>query len=80
MEEYIMTLPRFPDNMLPSVPSWFEKFFEGDWMDWNTRNFAGAGSTLPAVNIKENGNNFVIDIAAPGLKKDGFKNSYDNGR
>lgn len=75
-----MTLARLSDSMFPSVPSFFEKFFEGDMMDWNTRNFAGTNSTLPAVNVTENENEFKIDVAAPGLKKNDFNLNYDNGR
>jgi HSP20 family protein len=75
-----MTLAKLSDSIFPSVPSLFERFFEGDMMDWNTRNFAAANTTLPAVNIKENDNEFMIDVAAPGLKKGDFKLNYDNGR
>ncbi|MBN2482158.1 MAG: Hsp20/alpha crystallin family protein, partial [Bacteroidales bacterium] len=64
----------------PSVPSFLDRFFEGDVMDWNTWNFAGNNSTLPAVNVKESDNEFMIDVAAPGLKKGDFKVNYENGR
>ncbi len=69
-----MTLARLSDKLFPSF---FDKFFEGDLMNWN---YAGEDSTLPAVNIKENENEFLIDVAAPGMKKEDFKVSYDNGR
>lgn len=79
-----MTLARLsPDNYrgwFPTVPSLFDRFFEGDLMDWNSLNFSGNNSTLPAVNVKENENEYLIDVAAPGLKKDDFKLSYDNGK
>ena len=39
-------------------PRWFEKEFE---------------QTLPAVNIKENGKQFNIEVAAPGFNKNDFK-------
>ena len=32
----------------------------------------GADYTVPAVNIKENENNFTIEVAAPGLNKEDF--------
>jgi len=38
-------------------------------------NFRG---TLPAVNIKENDNDFTIDIAAPGFEKKDFKIDLNN--
>ena len=75
-----MTLAKLSDNWYPSVPSFVERFFGGDLMDWNRFNFAGANSTLPAINVKENENEFQIDVAAPGLKKNDFKLNYENGR
>ena len=75
-----MTLARLSDNVFPSFPSFFNKFIEGDMMDWSNSNFAGTNSTLPAVNIKENENEFEIEVAAPGLKKSDFKVNFDNGR
>ena len=75
-----MTLARLTNNWLPSVPSMFDRMFEGDMMDWNTWNFAGTNSTMPAVNVKENDNEFSIEVAAPGLSKKDFHVNYENGR
>lgn len=76
-----MSLVKSSSNkMFPSVPSFLDRFFEGDLMDWNFSNFAGSNSTLPAVNVKENDNEFQIEVAAPGMKRDDFKVNYDNGR
>lgn len=75
-----MTLARLSDNVFPSFPSFFNKFLEGDMMDWSNSNFAGNNSTLPAVNVRENQNEFIIEVAAPGMKKDDFKLDFDNGR
>lgn len=80
MEEFTMTLARLSNNWIPSVPSFLDRFFEGDVMDWNTWNFAGSNSTLPAVNVKENDNEYLIEVAAPGLKKNDFSLHYENGR
>lgn len=79
MEDLIMTLARLSNDWFPSFPSLMEKLFDGEMMDWNTRNYAGSNSTLPAVNIKENDDEYQIEVAAPGLKKDDFKLNYDNG-
>lgn len=49
-------------------------------MDWNNGNFAGNNSSLPAVNVKETEDEYQIEVAAPGLKKEDFKLSYENGR
>jgi HSP20 family protein len=75
-----MTLARLSNNWAPSFPSLLDRFFEGDVMDWNNSNYAGSNSTLPAVNIKEDANDYQIELAAPGMKKDDFKLNYENGR
>jgi len=77
MEGLAMTLARFSDNVFPSL---LNRLFEGDMMDWSTTNFAGTNSTLPAVNIKETDHDFLIEVAAPGMKKEDFRINYDNGR
>jgi len=75
-----MTIARLSDNLYPSFPSLFNKFFEGDMMDWSRSNFADTNTTLPAVNIRENDDEFMIEVAAPGMKKEQIKVDYDNGR
>jgi HSP20 family protein len=80
MEDLTMTLAKFSNNWFPSTPSLFDGFFDGEMMDWNRRNFSSTNSTLPAVNVKENTNAFMIEVAAPGMKKDNFRVDYENGR
>jgi len=75
-----MTLAKLSNNWVPSFPSLVDRFFDGDLMDWNSSNFAGEQSTLPAVNVKENDNEFQIEVAAPGLKKEDFQLHLENGR
>lgn len=79
MEGITMTLARLSNNALSSFPSLFNRFFEGEWTDWSNSNFSSTNTSLPAVNIKEDNDNFLIDMAAPGMKKDDFKINYDNG-
>jgi HSP20 family protein len=80
MEGLAMTIAKLSDNLYPSFPSFFNRFFEGDLMDWNRSNFADTNTTLPAVNIRENDDEFIIDVAAPGMKKEQFNLDYENGR
>ena len=80
MEELAMTLARRTNNWFPSFPSLIDRFFEGDLMDMNSSGFAAENSTLPAVNVKENENEYQVEVAAPGLKKSDFNLNYDNGR
>jgi HSP20 family protein len=75
-----MTLARLSNNWFPSTPSFFDRFFEGDLMDWNRNNFSSTNSTLPAVNVRENDDEFLIEVAAPGMSKNDFRIEYDNGR
>lgn len=75
-----MTLARLTNSDFPSFPSFFNRLFEGDLMDWSSTNFAGSNSTLPAVNVLENDNEYKIEVAAPGMKKEDFNVSFENGR
>lgn len=52
----------------------FNDFFR----DWSTSNFSDTNTTLPAVNIKENENDFIVDVAVPGMDKKDFKIDLDN--
>jgi HSP20 family protein len=80
MEGLAMTLAKRTQSNFPSFPSFFDRFFEGDLMDWNTFNFSNTNTTLPAVNVVEDDNEFRIEVAAPGMTKDDFKVNYENGR
>ena len=69
MEDKTMSLVRFSNQ----VPSLFDRFFEGDLFDWSNRNFSNTNTTLPSVNIKENPDEFKVEVAAPGFDKGDFK-------
>ena len=55
------------------VPSLFDRFFDGDLFDWSNRNFSNTNTTIPSVNIKENADAFMVEVAAPGFEKGDFK-------
>ncbi|GIV38115.1 MAG: heat-shock protein [Cyclobacteriaceae bacterium] len=65
-------------SFFPSIPSLFDDFFMRDWFDWSLGNWRSAGSTLPAVNIIETNDDFRIEVAAPGMKREDFKVELDN--
>lgn len=69
-----MSLMRFSNQ----VPSLFDRFFEGDLLDWSNRNFSMTNTTLPSVNIKENADGFEVEVAAPGFEKNDFRVELDN--
>lgn len=47
-------------------------------MDWSNSNFSGTNTSLPAVNVRETIDEFVIELAAPGMDKKDFKISFKN--
>ena len=54
---------------------WFnspmDRFFKNDFFDlWDGERIGM--ETLPSLNIREDKNNFLVELAAPGLKKDDF--------
>lgn len=69
-----MTLVKFRNRDL--FPSMFREFFDRDFFDASNMGFND--STMPAVNIKEGKDDFVVEVAAPGMKKDDFKIELDN--
>src|SRR5689334_5869632 len=71
------TLVRQNASLFPSLPSLLEDFFNRDWADSTlaNRNYA---ATLPAVNVRETNDDYIIDVAAPGMKRDEFKVELDN--
>jgi HSP20 family protein len=74
MEDKTMSLVRF-SNQLPSM---FDRFFEGDLFDWSNRNYSLTNTTLPSVNIKENADEYKVEVAAPGFDKNDFKLELDH--
>jgi len=59
-------------------PSFFDRFLNNELMDWNLSNFSSTNTSLPAVNVKENENEFVIEVAAPGMNKNDFNIKFHN--
>ena len=47
-------------------------------MDWSHTNFSNTNTSLPAVNVKETNDEFVIELAAPGMEKKDFKINFNN--
>jgi HSP20 family protein len=67
------------DNYWPSFPSLIDGLFSRDMMDWNNSNFSLTNTTLPAVNIKETNDEFLIEVAVPGMNKKDFKINLEDG-
>jgi HSP20 family protein len=66
------------NGFTPLVNTLFDDFFSKDVFDWTDKNFTALGSNLPSVNLKETDNKLIVDLAAPGMKKEDFKIEIDN--
>lgn len=64
-------------NTFPIFPTWLNEFFDNSLDSELMSNF-NKGITLPAVNIKETTNVYVLELAAPGMKKSDFNIEVDN--
>ena len=71
-------LVRTNGNSFSSIPSLLNDFFTDDWFDSSIRNWRSDGATLPSVNVRETNDDFIIEVAAPGMKRDDFKVELDN--
>jgi HSP20 family protein len=65
-------------SLFPAIPSLMDDFFGRDWLDSTLGDWKTIGSTLPAVNVRESNDGYVIEVAAPGMKRDDFKVELDN--
>lgn len=60
-----------------NLPLVFDDFFNTDWFG-GVSNLNKIGFNTPAVNVKENDDNFIVELAAPGLNKEDFNVELDN--
>lgn len=58
------------------LPFIFDEILNTDWFGGS--NLSKIGLNNPAVNVKDSDNEFVIELAAPGLEKDDFNIELDN--
>jgi len=72
------TFVRSNGNLFPAIPSLLNDFFADGWFDSSLANWKSSGTTLPAVNVRETNDDFRIEVAAPGMKRDDFKVELDN--
>ena len=65
-------------TLFPAIPSMLDDFFSKDWLDSTMADWRTSGSTLPAVNVKETNDDYMIEVAAPGMKRGDFQIVLDN--
>lgn len=63
--------------VIPSVRNFFDNFWNADPF-FSEDFFKNRNQWLPAVNIKDNKNNFEINMAAPGFDKKDFDVKIEN--
>lgn len=65
---------------LPALLSdWFNtEFFGPDLTDVNLFDGKRIGVTVPSANVTETDSSFLVELAAPGLKRDDFKVEMDD--
>lgn len=67
------------NESLPAFTRLFGDLFDREMFDWNNFNYSDTNTTLPAVNIKDTPEHFVVEVAVPGMDKKDFKiNLKDN--
>ena len=60
-----------------SFPTLFDDFFK-PWNEmFDNSRFWGRASNVPPVNITETQNEYIVSLAAPGIKKEDFKIDVD---
>ncbi len=69
-----MALVRRTSSMFPMLSDLLDDIFSSDIFN----DMPAVQSSIPAVNIKETDKSYVIELAAPGLKKDDFEIDLDN--
>lgn len=52
------------------LPEVFNSFFD-------TNSMNRSSSTSPAINVRENDDKYIVELAAPGLKKEDFDINVD---
>jgi HSP20 family protein len=72
------TLVNTNGNSFSSIPSLLNSFLADDWFDSSLANWRSARASMPAVNVRETNDDFVIELAAPGMKRNDFKVELDN--
>lgn len=72
------TLVKTNGGLVPSMNKWFDNFWGVD--DYLNEDFFKFRTRwVPAVNIREEKDAFIVEMAAPGLEKNDFNVELDNG-
>ena len=72
-----MTLVKRNGSLLNNFPTLFDDFLNRDFFNWGLTNYSDTNTSIPSVNIKENSDNYEVEVAAPGMTKKDFKVQLD---
>ena len=75
-----MALIRSNPSLVPQVMRMMDDFMNTEFADWSRSNHSHTGTTIPAVNVKENEDAIEVEMAAPGMKKEDFHIHLDGNR
>lgn len=71
-----MTLMKVDKNLFPRFSNLWEDFIGRDIMDIPN---SKVGVSIPAVNIVEKSDKYLVHLASPGMNRTDFKINVDNG-
>ncbi|MFW6249287.1 MAG: Hsp20/alpha crystallin family protein [Bacteroidota bacterium] len=69
-----MKLARINNGLFPNF---VDDFFNDDVMNWFSDSNMNRATT-PAVNVQEENDKYLVEVAAPGMKKDDFNVELEN--
>jgi HSP20 family protein len=72
-----MSIIKRNNGFSTDMPALFNDFFSRDLWNWGLSNNSTTNTTIPAINTREDSDNFYVEVAAPGMKKDDFKVEID---
>lgn len=67
-----MSIIKRNNGFSTEMPALFNDFFTRDLWNWGLNNSSTTNTTIPAVNVSEDSDNFYVEVAAPGMKKEDF--------
>ncbi len=59
-------------SVRPKLGYFFDDFLSQDLFNWNNNNYSSTNTNLPAVNILEQEDSYIVEMAAPGMTKEDF--------
>ncbi len=63
------------NELYPAFQHLFDDFLTRDI--WDSTNSSATSTSIPAVNIRESNENFLVEMAAPGMQKNDFRIELD---